>query len=122
MGQLVPWLRTLQLRLFVNDFDPSPTDDASVFVEPSYAGYAPLALNAWPQPFLNALDQGETDHPTLTFVVGAVAAGDQAYGYWITDPARTFLLGERFAFAPVPMSSPGAMCPVTVRLLSGRLC
>lgn len=122
LGQLIPWLMTLQLRLYVNDFTPSITTSSADFVEASYDGYAPLALDAWPAPFVNTNNYAESDHPTLTFQVGPGGGSDQSFGYWVTDASRTYLAAERFALSPAPMNVPGATCPVTVRLLSGRLC
>lgn len=122
LGQLVPWLNTFKLRLFVNDIVPDPHAGVSQFVDPSYSGYAPIALTQFPQPYLNANDQGETVHPTVTFVVGPGGGSESAYGYWITDQADTFLLAERFELGPVDLTLPGAMCPLAVRLLSGNLC
>lgn len=114
--QTITNTQTLQLHLFANDWTPSKTDTISNYHEVVFPGYGPKYL--LPGSWLFAIDSltGNyvASYPQQTW---AFSTSIIVYGYYITDVNNTyFILGERFATAPVTIQPTGGNVKVTARV------
>jgi hypothetical protein len=102
---LVQWLDLIdfggacRLRIFSNDFTPTPGSDLSTFTEANFDGYAAKdPTGTWGVPFkvLNGLYQSDGQIWTWT---GATTANQTVYGWYIDD--GTFVYLSRRFNAPI---------------------
>jgi hypothetical protein len=117
-----PTIKTLWLRLYVNNYVPLATSRYSSFAQPTGVWYAPVKLAMWGPPYVNSNNQGEIDEVIHNYVVGSVFVNESVYGYWVSDPNGNLCWAERDPSAPVPMNFAGAPYSVRPRLLCGVLC
>lgn len=107
---------TCVLRLFVNDHVPADADDETDYTEASFPGYAPVTLTSWGL-VTTAAGTAQIAHPAASWTRSAGGgAGDQVYGYYVTDAAGDLLWSERDPAAPVPMNVAGYSYSVLARL------
>jgi hypothetical protein len=122
LGYLLPWLRGLKLRLYVNNVIPLVSFVRSDFVEATFDTYAALLLNNWGAVYLNGLGDAQVDAPLKVFTVGAGGGSDTVYGYYVTDGFGYAIWGERVPGGGVPMILPGSTFPIIPRFAAGALC
>lgn len=110
------YLHDCHLRLFVNDWEPSPFDDFEDYDEPpSDVWYQPLPLIQWAPAYINADGKGEKDHEFVVWIWQPPVAV-QIYGWFITDYLNYVLCAERDPKGPVYLTVPGQPYIVKPRL------
>ena len=90
---------TQHVRLYQNDYAPSPTSLLADFVAATYDGYAAAAITpaTWPI-FLQGISQAVAVGPGLVFSPTGSTTPNLIYGYYVTDNTGARLLwAERFA-------------------------
>lgn len=73
------------VRLYVNNFTPTPSSSYSLFTEAFWSSYA-YQTPTWSAVAMSG-DIAYTDSGVLTFPVGAGDGGVTVYGVFVTDPA-----------------------------------
>lgn len=121
LGRLLPYLRTLELRLYANDVYPSAALTEADVIEPSFDSYEPQTLKTWHTVYATDGLRAITEESTHTFTVGPGGGTAELYGYWFADTNGRMVACERFEDAPVPMSAPGDSISFLVRFLAGAL-
>lgn len=110
------------LCLFTNDIIPQQDSVLSDFTQPTFTGYSPFPFAAWPATYLNAVGNGESDYPSVRFVMQAPASPVRIFGYMVVDLQGFVLWAERDPMAPVPLSHPGDFYVVAPRFQAGLIC
>ena len=91
--------QNLVLRLYSNNITPSDTDTAGTFTEATFAGYAAITLTgaSW-----NAASAGSITYSSQqTFTRSSTGAGENIYGYYVTQLTSGLLVyAERDGAAP----------------------
>lgn len=88
------------LRIFVNDFQPLPTDPIGNFVEAFFAGYARINMNAQWQIVRKQADGNYVIVSNAQNFVGGVGASQTVYGWFIVKGGKV-LFSARL---PVPQT------------------
>jgi hypothetical protein len=115
-------LNGLYLRLYQNDLTPGRFDPASSFDEADFDGYAPVGFSTWTDAYLNASNQGQTDHDPVVFTQTGVIVTNNIYGYYVTDPTGDIIwFAERNPAAPVAMNLAGKTYTVIPHFLEDIL-
>lgn len=117
LGYLRPYLLTLRLGLFVNDWMPEIPDTITDLTEASYVGYARQNVVDWGAVYTNLSGQAETAAGPYTFQVTSPGPSQSVYGYFLADPSGNLILAERNDAGPQSMSSVGATFVVIPRFL-----
>jgi hypothetical protein len=108
MAQVVPYLATLRVRLFANNYFPRPQDGSSFYTEPTFDTYASHPLSSWSAVYLNTRFEAQSDAPLQSWTVGPGGGHDLIYGFWLTDSAGRVILAERDPRGGQPMDVVGA--------------
>lgn len=112
-GSLTPAV----LRLFRNDFDPTPDSVAGDFMEANYAGYNAVLLGGeLTAPAKVAAGWYESVSDQYLFPPPTVAPGNIVYGAWVTYLGDAVAAG-RFA-APITMNIGSLPFKLRLRLTS----
>lgn len=109
------------LRLFQNNFTPTPLSLVGDFTECNFTGYgAKTALTTW-RTWNDADDASQVVDQTIIelFAAGAISAPQTAYGWYLTDAAGTVLLAWGRFDEPYTFIANGDKLPVSpaVKLL-----
>ena len=97
------WLLTEDdwvMKLFKNDFTPTPGTVVGDYTEATYPGYLPgTIVNADWLPVAVAAHVASITNSTKTefFANNAGFVSQVIYGYWVEDDSGTYQYGERFA-------------------------
>lgn len=121
LGQKLPYMRKLTLRLFQNfkAFDgDSTTDD---FVEATFAGYLAQDLRDLGRPYKNRNNQGESDTCPHTWRVNAPGPPNDIYGYYVTDANGWLIFFDVRGATPTRMSDVGATYTLVINFLEDTL-
>lgn len=121
LAAILPYLRTLNVRLYNVPHEPQPYDTALDFPQPTFSGYAQKPVPLLPPPIVTPQFYAESDAPVLTWTVGPGGGSDTIYGWWLADSSGRYIMAQIFDDGPVPMTFPGAVCPVTLQFLCGPL-
>jgi hypothetical protein len=97
----------LTLRLYQNDWEPSPDDDAGDYVQATFTGYAGLDLDDFAAAFLNADLKAECTAPAKVYTQTAAAPANVIYGYYATNAAGLLIYAERNPAGGVQMNQAG---------------
>jgi hypothetical protein len=97
----------LSLRLFQNDWTPSPDDDTADYVQATFNGYLALALTDFGASFLNANLKAEIDAPAKTYTQTGAAIVNTIYGYYVTNGQNLLVYAERNPAGGVVMDKAG---------------
>lgn len=117
---LVPWLSTLRIALFVNDYHPLATSRWYDFQEATFGGYAQQLLDEWALPYLLAGPLAKTEACVKTWTYNGAPPGQTVYGYYVLTPQSWVAWAER---GPTPrvLSASGQLYTVQpVRTLRGE--
>lgn len=93
------------LRLFVNNFIPTPDSVAADFTEATFQGYGMESLS-FDDPFTNGDEKGQMNAASRTWVRGVGGPEETVYGWFVLDGSGLFVLAKRLP-SPVPMDTPG---------------
>lgn len=107
---------SLTLRLFTNDHTPADNDVAEDYTEATFTGYAPVNPLNWSDAVINDGGYAESVEQVRGWIVTAPSAGQQVYGYYLTDGDGFLVWAERAAGAPTAMSAVGAAYVVYPRV------
>ena len=91
--------QNLVLRLYSNNITPSDTDTAGTFTEATFAGYAAITLTgaSWNAAAAGSITYGSQQ----TFTRSSTGAGENIYGYYVTQLTSGLLVyAERDGAAP----------------------
>lgn len=117
---LVPWLTTLELRLFVNDYQPTPTSRWWDFTEATFPGYSRQPLEVWSPPYLVPGPVAVTEACVKAWTNGSSGVPQTIYGYFVVTPVGMVAWAERDPH-PLPLSVGGEQYTVqAVRTLRGQ--
>lgn len=97
----------LSMRLYQNDWEPSPEDDAGDYVQATFTGYAALNLEDFGASFLNLDLKAEINGPAHIFSQTGVAVTNMIYGYYIVNNQNALVWAERNEAGPVAMNAAG---------------
>lgn len=117
LALLRPYLATLQIGLFTNDWRPAIPDTIAAVQEATYTGYARQSITSWSAVFTNLAGQAEVDAPAYTFQVTAPSSAQYVYGYFVADNLGNLIWGERNPAGPQPMFGLGAPYVVVPRFV-----
>jgi hypothetical protein len=93
---------TWSLRLFVNDFTPSPTSVIGSFTEMSTQNYSLKSLTNTNWVISGPLPEALATYAEQTFTFDGSGGATNVYGYYLTDDTGGALLwAERFPSAPI---------------------
>jgi len=86
-----------KVKLFTNDFAPSPTTLLADFTEATFTGYAEATIATWGDT-INTGTARAGSTAQATFTAGAIAGpGETCFGYYVTNAGETLVLfSERF--------------------------
>jgi hypothetical protein len=106
--------QALTLRLYKNVKTPANGDNinASEYIEATFLGYAPIALNAVNWSVTTAFPTMAT-YPLQTFTSSANQTAELVYGYYITRADGTLYLAELFSDGPYSVSTIAQTVKVT---------
>jgi hypothetical protein len=81
----------LTLKLYQNNYNPTPTDTAARYTEATFGGYSAATLTRanWSAPTTNSNGQAETDQPTTTWTA---TSAQMIYGYYVVGATSGTLL------------------------------
>jgi len=100
-----------KVKLFKNNFSPTPDSVAGDFTECDFSGYAPINMSAFGTAYIDSISgQYVADSVAKTFLATSASpfVANTVYGYFITDGTGLNLLGfEKFA-TPIPVAVPAA--------------
>lgn len=117
LGELSPSARSLNLRLFVNNFSPACGDTTASYTEPSDPSYAAVALTYgdWSGSTTSCITT-YTYSPCVTFAL--TGTGYTIYGHYYTDETSHTVWWAVLWASAYPMPSGGAnveICPIYVK-------
>lgn len=107
LAQLIPFLSTLILHLFINDLDPTPDDNAAFYEEPAEPWYEPQPLDSWSSVVTDAQGRAVSYHDFLIFE-NTTGPTRPVYGYFVTDELGRFCYAERDPDAPFSLRLGGS--------------
>lgn len=96
----------VRIRLFQNNYVPTPYDTTSAYTEATFSGYPGFTNLAFGAAFINGANQGEIDSPQVTWTQDGGPTGNLIYGVYVTDATDKLIYADRFP-APVNMVSVG---------------
>lgn len=124
LGMLLPYLRTLTIRLYTAPIYPHVERPTSAYTQASFVGYEPLDLDSWGAVYLTDVGEARVDHDRVQWRCTETGGDDVVYGYYVTDPDGRWLWAERderggqevrvygTIYSVVPSVSLGALCSV----------
>lgn len=122
LGTLLPWLRTLYVNLFANDYIPVAASLPSDFLTPTFDGYRPLPFGVWSGTFLDQAGNAQVNGAPLLWTVGPLGGSDLIFGYWVSDQNGYAIWAERNLSGANPMIVPGTQYPLLPNFSAGQLC
>jgi len=117
LAYLRPYLQTLRIGLFTNDWRPEIPDTSSALVEATYIGYARQSVTDWGAVYTNLSGQAQVDAGPYTFQVTSPSPTQSVYGYFLADPTGNLIWAERNQAGPSPMFALGSPYVVIPRFL-----
>lgn len=96
-----------KLKLFKNDFTPTPATVIGDFIEADFSGYAAKTIAAFGAVHTNPDGSAEVASPLEQFDHSGGAVSNLVYGWWFETAAGVLIMSERFASAPIPMAVVG---------------
>lgn len=105
----------LVLKLYKNDKTPAEGDDASLYAEATFTGYANTTLTgtSWVVGS-NTSGYSNAQYAIQTFTSSAAQTSNNIYGYYLTSgPGGQLVWAERFSDGPYPISNNGDAIKVT---------
>lgn len=118
----LPYLRSLVLRLYQNDYTPvDGPDEASSYVEADFSGYEPQDLSDLGNAYLNEFGLGESDTETHEWTQNNDVPENTIYGYYVTDVNGYLIFAERNEDGPVVMDHVGATYEMILNFLEDML-
>lgn len=113
-------LDTGSLRLYQNNFTPSPTSVLGDFTVATFDGYANKAIAAWGAVFLDPLGLATTIAPLQTFTMTGATTPNIVYGAYYLDKNGALMWAERFA-VPVNFAAAGNTLPLVPKFQMGNI-
>lgn len=103
----------LKLALYKSNTTPGLADIIATYTESTFAGYARSVCSNWTAPATVSARAAMTAD-AKTFTRASTGAGENVYGYYVTDSTYTFLYwAERDAAAPIVLTNLGDSYTVT---------
>jgi hypothetical protein len=105
-------LQNLTLRCFVNNHAPAVTDTFATFTECTLGGYAALTLTPGTWSGSTAAGLATYAYPAINFTFNPYAGGTTIYGYLLTIPGVTAILGDLLG-TPYAVPAGGGILAIT---------
>lgn len=104
------------LRLFTNDYTPTPQTVVGDLTEATFGGYGNIVLTGWNAAANDGAGGGVAISPLAVFSASGVAPAELIYGFYILGQGagNPLVLAGRFASAPIPMGAAGDALPMIV--------
>jgi hypothetical protein len=117
----LPYLRSLTLRLYMNDWTPSGIDEADDYEECTFAGYSSQSLSDFGPAYLNAFGQGQSDTYNHQWIMPSLTPTNSIYGYFVTDSNGYLIFADRREEGPFEMDGIGATFDLVINFLEDTL-
>lgn len=110
LDQIRAWLNSIatRIRLYQNDYTPTPDSGTGSFVAPTFPGYGGfLPVGAWSVSTLNANGEAVITAAVQVWTQTGPTPANTIYGYYLTSAADDYLWGERNPAGGVLMNAAG---------------
>jgi hypothetical protein len=96
---------TFAMVLYKNNYTPVPGSTKFSFTDCDYSGYIAQGMSNPTVPLVDINGRAVTQWDTLTFAHNGGATPNNVYGYYIVNSGNGLVWAERFAAAPINMST-----------------
>lgn len=118
-ANMIGWLDTLTLRLFINNITPSVTDTVGMYTEATFPGYTSIAAGSWSALGLDGNNNYQWAELAQVWT-STGPSGDTVYGYYLTNSSGDLVMAEA-APTPFAMSLSGLSYSVTPNFYLGQI-
>jgi hypothetical protein len=113
----LPYLNSLTVHLYQNDYWPIDDDDVSSYHECNFGGYDSQPLDDFGPPYLNDSGQGQTDTGPHEWVQTLASPANWVYGYYVTDSNGWLIFADRNDAGKKHMDRTGAVYSLRIHFL-----
>jgi len=93
--------QTLTMRLYTNNYTPTPNSATAAFTELAQSGYSAQTLSGGGWTLTDDTTGTNGDYPNVTFTWTTSSGPISVYGYFVLDGSLNFVGGESFSTGPI---------------------